>query len=130
MIQELPEIIFYHWEILKYLTETEIPEIIVLPHKLLINQAVMIQWNHLYVKICEDASIILLSTATIRQDKTKSSSLVFVFSYLYMVNQWKLCTALISTWDNTLHKKWSFPLRILSVNITKSAGNSRIGHIY
>ena len=26
-----------------------------------------------------------------------------------------------------LHKKWSFPLRISSVNVTKSAG---FGHIY
>ena len=29
-----------------------------------------------------------------------------------------------------LHKKWSFPLRISSVNVTKSAGNCRFGHIY
>ena len=27
-------------------------------------------------------------------------------------------------------KKWSFPLRISSVNVTKSAGNCRLGHIY
>ena len=30
----------------------------------------------------------------------------------------------------TLHKKWSFPLRISSVNVTKSAGNCGFGHIY
>ena len=30
----------------------------------------------------------------------------------------------------TLHKKWSFPLRIFSVNVTKSAGNYGYGHIY
>ena len=29
----------------------------------------------------------------------------------------------------TLHKKWSFPLRISSVNVTKSAGNCGFGHI-
>ena len=29
-----------------------------------------------------------------------------------------------------LHKKWSFLLRIFSVNVTKSAGNCRFGHIY
>ena len=29
-----------------------------------------------------------------------------------------------------LHKKWSFPLRISSVNVTKSAGNFGFGHIY
>ena len=32
--------------------------------------------------------------------------------------------------ENTLHKNWSFPLRILSVNVTKSAGNCGFGHIY
>ena len=31
---------------------------------------------------------------------------------------------------NTLHKKWSFALRISSVNVTKSAGNSGFGQIY
>ena len=28
-----------------------------------------------------------------------------------------------------LHKKWSFPLRISSVNVTKSAGDWGFGHI-
>ena len=28
------------------------------------------------------------------------------------------------------HKKWSFPLRIYSVNVTKSAGDCGFGHIY
>ena len=33
-------------------------------------------------------------------------------------------------WQNyILHKKWSFPLRISSVNVTKSAGNCGFGHI-
>ena len=32
--------------------------------------------------------------------------------------------------QQTLHKKWSFPLRISSVNVTKSAGNWGFGHIY
>ena len=27
-------------------------------------------------------------------------------------------------------QKWSFPLRISSVNVTKSTGNCRFGHIY
>ena len=32
--------------------------------------------------------------------------------------------------DNpTLHKKWSFPLRISSVNVTKPIGNCGFGHI-
>ena len=30
----------------------------------------------------------------------------------------------------TLHKKWSFPLTISSVNVTTSAGNCGFGHIY
>ena len=30
----------------------------------------------------------------------------------------------------SLHKKWSFPLRISSVNVTKSAENSGFGNIY
>ena len=28
------------------------------------------------------------------------------------------------------HKKWSFTLKIYLVNVTKSAGNCRFGHIY
>ena len=32
--------------------------------------------------------------------------------------------------DLSLHKKWSFPLRISTVNVTKSAGNCGFGHIY
>ena len=31
---------------------------------------------------------------------------------------------------NGLHKKWSFPLRVSSVNVTKSTVSSRFGHIY
>ena len=30
----------------------------------------------------------------------------------------------------TLHKIWSFPLRISSVNVTKSATSWEFGHIY
>ena len=30
----------------------------------------------------------------------------------------------------TMHKKWSFPLKIPSVNVTKPIGNCRFGHIY
>ena len=30
----------------------------------------------------------------------------------------------------TLHKKRSFPFKISSVNVTKSTGNCRFGHIY
>ena len=30
----------------------------------------------------------------------------------------------------TLHKKWSLPLKVSSVNVTKSAENWGCGHIY
>ena len=30
----------------------------------------------------------------------------------------------------SMHKKWSFPLRISSVNTTKSGGSYGFGHIY
>ena len=33
-------------------------------------------------------------------------------------------------WRVTLHKKWSLPLRISPVNVTKSAGKCGFGHIY
>ena len=33
-------------------------------------------------------------------------------------------------WYSTLHKKWSFPLRIYSVNVTKSAVSCGFSHIY
>ena len=32
--------------------------------------------------------------------------------------------------DNSLHKKWNFPLTIFSVNVTKSAVSCGFGHIY
>ena len=31
---------------------------------------------------------------------------------------------------DALYKKWSFPLKISSVNVTKSAGSSGFGHSY
>ena len=37
--------------------------------------------------------------------------------------------ALTSIWNSSLHKKWSFPLRISSVNVIKSAVSSGFGHI-
>ena len=39
----------------------------------------------------------------------------------------KLFTAFL---DVALHKKWSFPLRISSVNVTKSEISYGFGHIY
>ena len=37
---------------------------------------------------------------------------------------------ILSSLLSTLHKKWSFPLRISSINVTKYAGNCWFGHIY
>ena len=36
----------------------------------------------------------------------------------------------VHVWTAALHKKWSFPLRIPLVNVTKSAGNCGSSHIY
>ena len=67
------------------------------------------------------------------------SLLMWLFLWLF------ICGAFLRTWLllffklsrlwriwilSTLHKKQSFPLRISSVNVTKSAGNCRFGHIY
>ena len=42
----------------------------------------------------------------------------------------KLCSFLFQTRSECTAQKWSFPLRISSVNVTKSAIFSGIGHIY
>ena len=44
------------------------------------------------------------------------------------VNIFRLLTILLF-WQ-TLHKKRSFPLRISSVNVTKSGGSCGFGHIF
>ena len=43
-----------------------------------------------------------------------------IFAKCSILNVWQV----LNTPLNTLHKKWSFPLRISSVNVTKSIGNS------
>ena len=43
---------------------------------------------------------------------------------------WKYTEANDDRPEITLHKKWSFPLRTSSVNLTKYAVYSRSGHIY
>ena len=48
-------------------------------------------------------------------------------------NKKKLCRAVLENRYYSrivLHKKWSFPLRISSVDVTKSARNCRFGRIY
>ena len=41
-----------------------------------------------------------------------------------------LVKEMISSQRHSLHRKWSFPLRIFSVNVTKSAGNYGFAHIH
>ena len=45
-----------------------------------------------------------------------------------------ILTGINYTWENratgTLHKKWSFPLRVSSGNMNKSAESCGFGHIY
>ena len=45
---------------------------------------------------------------------------------------WTLCNFLFLSWKRTLTllKKWSLPLRVSTVNVTKSTGNCGFGHIY
>ena len=55
----------------------------------------------------------------VAKDKATYCSLVLLPFDMFEINIWQ-----------TLHKKWSFPLRISSVNVTRSAGNGGFGHIY
>ena len=43
---------------------------------------------------------------------------------------WRSKKGLVIQIQLTLHKKWSFPIRISTVNVTKSAVNRGFGHIY
>ena len=46
-----------------------------------------------------------------------------------MIDKYKTNVDLVGK-DNSLHKKWNFPLTIFSVNVTKSAVSCGFGHIY
>ena len=50
--------------------------------------------------------------------------------YVFHFSRAGQCSNFNKTSDITLHKKWSFHLRISSVNVTKSVGNCQFGHIY
>ena len=58
----------------------------------------------------------------------------FYWFYLFMRLLWIILQYAearhFSLEDKTLHKKWSFPLLISSVNVTKSAVSCGFGHIY
>ena len=49
---------------------------------------------------------------------------------MYETNRRYFAFELKPNLDPPLHKKWSFPSRISSVNVTKSAGNCAFDHIY
>ena len=46
--------------------------------------------------------------------------------FLYLATPWVILFS-VKKKTLTLHKKWSFPLKISSVNVTKSAGNCEFG---
>ena len=53
-------------------------------------------------------------------------TLVFILQWLSI--HWEILIMLL--FQFSMHRKWNFPLRIASVNMTKSAGNCGFGHIY
>ena len=67
-----------------------------------------------------------------------NSCLNFCLLFIFPIwVSWKLCTlwSIVSIFFQlnfaiSLHKKFTFPLRISSVNMTKSGGNCRFGYIY
>ena len=81
---------------------------------------IFISYNALYVNIAfsKDTEVnIILVFAT-------PFSLSLIFSLL------KGFTDIMKMEKNTQHKKWSFPLRISSVNVSKSAVSCGFGRIY
>ena len=54
----------------------------------------------------------------------------FGFLVFWGGTKWEHWKEKLSEQSIPRHKKWSFPLSISSVNLTKSAGNCRFGHIY
>ena len=84
------------------------------------------------VYFCIVFNVLLASYA----DKINSCNFCLLFIFPIWVS-WKLCTlwSIVSIFFQlnfaiSLHKKFTFPLRISSVNMTKSAGNCRFGYIY
>ena len=58
-------------------------------------------------------------------DCSKLSKTVQNFEYKILSARFISCVTSIA-----LHKKWNFPLKISSVNVTKSAAFCGFGHIY
>ena len=55
---------------------------------------------------------------------------IYLFDYSVIYVSVMLYSYRIINSDVDTAQKWSFTLRISSVNVTKSAGNYRFGHIY
>ena len=67
---------------------------------------------------------------TIVSHSTAIQSLLMKFNWQKKSNGYLKTIKRLSTSQPSLHKKWSFPLRISSVNMTKSAVYCEYGHIY
>ena len=65
----------------------------------------------------------------IRQSQLKQIPRIYRYESIIiyaLAFYWYICTAM----QYTLHKKWSFSLRIYPVNVTKSTWNCGFGHIF
>ena len=77
-------------------------------------------WNNPHPIIAlEKLKRTALATRCVKYNRIRFS-LIRIFSYNGRAFDFKLL----------LHKKWNFPLRISSVNVTKSAGNCGFGQIF
>ena len=89
---------------------------------------------HLYVRKCNHFHLYYLPFYN--QDFFKFTILKFVlkgiiYTVFNRVAKWFFLKISNVTFELlTLHKKWSFPLRISSVNVTKSTDSCGFGHIY
>ena len=52
------------------------------------------------------------------------------YFWIYIKRNMPFVLCIFSPYSQSLHKKWSFPLKISSVNVTKSAVSWGFGHIY
>ena len=62
-----------------------------------------------------------------------SQTYLHISKSMYVVFHWKQIIEVFVNYFRykfSLHKNWSFPLRISSVNVTKSTGICRFGHVY
>ena len=84
-------------------------------------------------------SVLMFSFSALDQKHPFLENFAQISNCLLKLQKIKLGTSTNSNMQNfkyddgdfvSMYKKWSFPLRISSVNVTKSAGNCGFGHIY